>query len=266
MLSAPTTKVDVTIRKPSALPFATPIIHVSRTAQSFDQRGGVYPVGRRFHSTQVSSGVREPRIFIGVGSNIGDRVGHVRRAVRALQAAGCTLVDTSRLYESEPMYVEDQDRFLNGAIEISTTLEPLALMRLLKRIETDIGRTKTFRNGPRVIDLDLVAYGDEVVRIGNPGDAPDADGVGWLEIPHAALAEREFVLRPLAEYVRRVNDADKQYCTRLCAAGPLPCLRASCPRTSRRPRAGHSLLSPRSPTPPLHTLYTRHHGDLQRHT
>lgn len=74
-------------------------------------------------------------------------------------------------------------------------------MRLLKRTETEIGRTKTFRNGPRVIDLDLVAYGDEVVRIGKPGDAPDADGVGWLEVPHASLAEREFVLRPLAEYV-----------------------------------------------------------------
>jgi dihydroneopterin aldolase/2-amino-4-hydroxy-6-hydroxymethyldihydropteridine diphosphokinase/dihydropteroate synthase len=59
-------------------------------------------------------------VFIAVGSNIGDRVGHVRRAVKLLEAAGVTLVDTSRLYESEPMYVEDQALFLNGVIEVST--------------------------------------------------------------------------------------------------------------------------------------------------
>lgn len=124
MLSAPTTRVNVTIRKPSALPFATPIIRVSRSAQSFAKRGGVYPVGTRFHSNMPSSAAASrPRVFIAVGSNIGDRVGHVRRAVRALQDAGCTLVDTSRLYESEPMYVEDQDRFLNGVVEVSDGIE-----------------------------------------------------------------------------------------------------------------------------------------------
>lgn len=62
-----------------------------------------------------------------------------------------------------------------------------------------MGRTKTFRNGPRVVDLDLLMYGDEVVRIGQVDDKEDEDGVGWLECPHPRIAEREFVLRPLAE-------------------------------------------------------------------
>jgi dihydroneopterin aldolase/2-amino-4-hydroxy-6-hydroxymethyldihydropteridine diphosphokinase/dihydropteroate synthase len=97
------------------------------------------------------------------------------------------------------MYVTDQDIFTNGVIEIATALSPIALLRLLKRTETEVGRTKTFRNGPRVLDLDLVAYGDEVVSIGEPGDAADADGVAWLRVPHASVTEREFVLRPLAD-------------------------------------------------------------------
>ncbi|KAL1412473.1 trifunctional dihydropteroate synthetase [Vanrija albida] len=202
--------VDVEIRKPSALPFATPSISVSRRAEDFAKRGGVRGVPlppaavpsapASAQRPYYTSARRSPsRVFIAVGSNIGDRVGHVRRAVKLLEAAGCALVDTSRLYESEPMYVEDQALFLNGVIEVATALAPLDLLRVLKRTETEIGRTKTFRNGPRVIDLDLVLYGDEVVRVGKPGDAADEDGVGWLECPHASLAEREFVLRPLAD-------------------------------------------------------------------
>lgn len=120
MLSSPKVSVDVTLRKPSALPFATPTIRASRTAASFAKRGGVYPVGTRFHSTTAATvAAMPPRVFIAIGSNLGDRVGHVRRAVRLLQDGGCTLVDTSRLYESEPMYVENQERFLNGGIEVS---------------------------------------------------------------------------------------------------------------------------------------------------
>jgi len=97
------------------------------------------------------------------------------------------------------MYVTDQDVFTNGVVELRTSLPPLDLLRLLKQTETLIGREKTFRNGPRVIDLDLILYGDEIVNIGTPGDAPDVDGVGWLTVPHASVAEREFVLRPLAD-------------------------------------------------------------------
>jgi len=77
-------------------------------------------------------------------------------------------------------------------------LEPLPLLKLLKRIEKSTGRTKTFTNGPRVVDLDLLFHGDGIVRIGEKGDE-EVDGVGWLEVPHWGIAEREFVLRPLNE-------------------------------------------------------------------
>jgi dihydroneopterin aldolase/2-amino-4-hydroxy-6-hydroxymethyldihydropteridine diphosphokinase/dihydropteroate synthase len=72
-------------------------------------------------------------------------------------------------------------------------------LKLLKRVEKSTGRTKTFTNGPRVVDLDLLLYGDEIVKIGQKGDAEDGSGVGWLEVPHWGIAEREFVLRPLNE-------------------------------------------------------------------
>lgn len=70
---------------------------------------------------------------------------------------------------------------------------------MLKRTERSTGRTKTFTNGPRVVDLDLLYYGSQKLMVGNVGDAEDADGVGWLELPHPRVAEREFVLRPLNE-------------------------------------------------------------------
>ncbi|WWC86098.1 dihydropteroate synthase [Kwoniella dendrophila CBS 6074] len=185
--------ISITIRKPSAIPYAIPSITIHRTKVDYST------------STSTSSSTNDQgitgktRVFIAVGSNIGDRIGHINKAIRELQENGCELANTSRLYESEPMYVEDQDRFINGAIELYTFLEPLELLRLLKRTEKSVGRTKTFTNGPRVIDLDLVFYGDELVKIGERGDEPDEDGVGWLECPHRSLGEREFVLRPLAD-------------------------------------------------------------------
>jgi dihydroneopterin aldolase/2-amino-4-hydroxy-6-hydroxymethyldihydropteridine diphosphokinase/dihydropteroate synthase len=139
------------------------------------------------------------RIFIALGSNIGDRLSHFNRSISLLQAYGLTLVQTGRIYESEPMYVEDQDRFMNTAIEVRGSMDAMAVLRVLKRVEREVGRRKTFTNGPRVVDLDLVYYGEEVVQIGERGDVEDADGVGWLQVPHWGLGEREFVLRPLAE-------------------------------------------------------------------
>lgn len=97
------------------------------------------------------------------------------------------------------MYVEDQDRFMNSVIEVRTKLVPMNLLRVLKRVEKEVGRVKTFTNGPRVVDLDLLYYGEEVIKIGKKGDAEGEDGVGWLEVPHAGIGEREFVLRPLSE-------------------------------------------------------------------
>ena len=168
ILTTHDTTVRVTIRKPSALPFATPIMSITR-------RRSDYP--------------KEKRVFVALGSNIGDRVAHLTRAVNLL-ARDTRVVQCSRLYESEPMYVENQDRFINGVVEIETDLPPRDLLRLLKGIEETVGRTKSFRNGPRVVDLDLLFYGQEVLRI---------DEDLWLELPHPRIAEREFVLRPMAE-------------------------------------------------------------------
>ncbi|KAI5479872.1 hypothetical protein MNV49_002430 [Pseudohyphozyma bogoriensis] len=135
--------------------------------------------------------------YLAVGTNMGDRVGNISRALKELeeQSVGgdkTKVVETSFLYESEPMYVTDQAPFLNGAIKIETTLAPLPLLEHLKSIEDSLGRLKTIRNGPRVIDLDILLYDDLAAeRIG--------EGERWLTIPHASIAEREFVLRPLAD-------------------------------------------------------------------
>ncbi|WVQ97097.1 dihydropteroate synthase [Kwoniella sp. CBS 9459] len=194
LASASTSALVITLRKPSAIPYAIPSITIHRVASD-------YPVipSAEAGPSKIQQTKSHTRIFIAVGSNIGDRVDNISRAVKMLQENGCELAGCSRLYESEPMYVEDQDRFVNGAIEVSTTLAPLDLLRLLKRTERTIGRTKTFTNGPRVIDLDLVFYGTETVKIGSKDDEEDPDGVRWLECPHASLAGREFVLRPIAD-------------------------------------------------------------------
>lgn len=88
---------------------------------------------------------------------------------------------------------------MNSAIEVRSDLGPMDLLKVLKRVEREVGRTKTFTNGPRVVDLDLIYYGNEIVNIGKKGDDEGEDGVGWLQLPHGSIGEREFVLRPLVE-------------------------------------------------------------------
>ena len=75
----------------------------------------------------------------------------------------------------------------------------MQLLQQLKAVEKQVGRTKTFKNGPRVVDLDLLLYGDEIIHEGEVGSHERDDGIGWLECPHPRIAEREFVLRPLNE-------------------------------------------------------------------
>jgi 2-amino-4-hydroxy-6-hydroxymethyldihydropteridine diphosphokinase len=125
------------------------------------------------------------RAAIGIGSNVGDAQGHVRRAFERLGELG-TVVARSPLYRSAPWGVADQDPFVNAAALIETVLEPHPLLAELKRIEAEEGRVVTFRWGPRVLDLDILAYGERRV------DEPD------LVIPHARLRERAFALVPLA--------------------------------------------------------------------
>ena len=125
--------------------------------------------------------------YIGIGSNVGDRVENLRQALEHLDGI-MSLERLSATYETAPRYVLDQPPFLNMAVGGDTPLEPLLLLEKLKKFEVDIGRVPTEeRYGPRAIDLDILFYGSDVVN--EPG----------LSIPHPLMAEREFVLRPLAD-------------------------------------------------------------------
>ena len=128
------------------------------------------------------------RVFIGIGSNVGDRAAHIAAAVgRMGRLTGTTLVKTSALIETDPVGYTEQGRFLNGAAELETELEPADLLHELKQIERELGRRSQARWGPRTIDLDIVLYDGRVVD--------EAD----LQVPHPRMAERTFVLAPLAE-------------------------------------------------------------------
>lgn len=132
-------------------------------------------------------------ILIGLGANLpSPRFGTPRQtceaALAALAAQGVQVRCRSVWYESAPVPPADQPPFVNGVAEVATDLPPAGLLALLHRIETEFGRIRRRRNEARVIDLDLLAYGD---RISVPGEVP--------ELPHPRLAARAFVLLPLAE-------------------------------------------------------------------
>jgi 2-amino-4-hydroxy-6-hydroxymethyldihydropteridine diphosphokinase len=130
-----------------------------------------------------------PLVYVGLGSNLGDREGTIRRALELLAAGGdIELEAVSSLRETDPVGYEDQPRFLNGAAALRTELAPRAVLQRLQDVERQLGRDRSGpRFGPRTIDLDLLLYDGE--RLDEPG----------LRIPHPRLAERRFVLEPLAE-------------------------------------------------------------------
>jgi 2-amino-4-hydroxy-6-hydroxymethyldihydropteridine diphosphokinase len=125
--------------------------------------------------------------YIGIGSNLGDREFNCKQAIGLLRQKGTTVSKESSLYETKPWGVRDQPLFLNMAIEIETDLKPFELLRTLKDIEKEMGREETFLWGPRIIDLDILLYDNNIV---------DEQG---LRIPHPHMQDREFVLRPLRE-------------------------------------------------------------------
>jgi 2-amino-4-hydroxy-6-hydroxymethyldihydropteridine diphosphokinase len=130
------------------------------------------------------------RVFIGIGSNLGDREAWLRRAVAAVGDLPETDVrGISRLRDTAPVGRADQPRFLNGALEVETRLGPRELLDALLEIELGLGRDRSSvpRGGPRTVDLDLLLYGQALIA--EPG----------LEVPHPRLAERRFVLEPLAD-------------------------------------------------------------------
>jgi len=127
-------------------------------------------------------------IYISLGSNLQDRKENIRRAVRRLSGhPGIEVVKCSGFYESEPLYFADQPRFLNCVVEIKTGLGLKILFKFCKEVEKSLGRKKSVRYGPRVIDLDILAYGDRVIK------------TAQIQIPHPRLEERRFVLEPLSE-------------------------------------------------------------------
>ncbi len=126
------------------------------------------------------------RVYLSLGSNLGDRERNLRAAVAALKEH-LEVEAVSSWYQTEPVGVTDQPGFLNLALAATASLDPPELLRLAKRIEEQIGRRPSYRWGPRLIDIDILLYGDRIV------EEPD------LTIPHRELARRAFVLVPLAE-------------------------------------------------------------------
>jgi 2-amino-4-hydroxy-6-hydroxymethyldihydropteridine diphosphokinase len=127
------------------------------------------------------------RVYLSLGSNIGDREANLRKAVERLAASEVRVLHTSRIYETEPVGYKNQAWFLNQVVEAETVLFPMQLLTRIGRVERDLGRVRTVRNGPRTIDIDILFYGASVVETTR------------LQIPHPRLAERRFVLAPLAE-------------------------------------------------------------------
>lgn len=128
------------------------------------------------------------RVFISLGSNLGDRLQFLQRAIDAIaQLPSTTLKKVSSVYETEPVGVKNQPGFLNAVAELQTSLTLKELFQSLKDIERTIGRTKTERWGPREIDLDLLYYNTVCLK--------NAE----LQIPHPEIQNRKFVLIPLIE-------------------------------------------------------------------
>ncbi len=133
-----------------------------------------------------------PLVYLALGSNLGDRAAHLE-AARAALARKMALRRVSRVYETPPWGYAEQPAFLNQVVAAETDLGPEALLTYLKYLEAELGRKPSFRYGPRVIDLDILFYGNLVLETPH------------LVIPHPRLHERAFVLVPLAEIAPRLR-------------------------------------------------------------
>ena len=125
--------------------------------------------------------------YLALGSNIGDREANLRDAVRRMESEGIRVVARSSLYETAPQELLDQPSFLNAVVEVETDLFARQLLARVQRIERAMGRRRVTPKGPRNIDIDILFYGRAVI------------GAAELEVPHPRIAQRRFVLEPLAE-------------------------------------------------------------------
>jgi 2-amino-4-hydroxy-6-hydroxymethyldihydropteridine diphosphokinase len=125
--------------------------------------------------------------YLSLGSNLGDRENNLRSAIAALPSANLHVSKVSSLYETEPVDYVDQPWFLNCVVAGATESQPAELLRALRAIETQLGSKKAFAKGPRLLDIDILLFGDESI------DTPE------LQVPHPRMLDRKFVLAPLAE-------------------------------------------------------------------
>lgn len=200
-------KVTVRAEKPSAITFADAAgVEITRSKEYFANET-VSPVlasstnsSRTALKLDLSSTPQFPDsgeikdgphdVFIAFGSNVGNTVENVRAAIDLLGKKGVSVKAVSSLYESSPMYVKDQENFLNGVLRATTNLQPLQLLDAVKDIEYhELKRVKEIENGPRSIDLDILLFDDLVMN--HPK----------LSIPHISMLQRSFVLRPLIELI-----------------------------------------------------------------
>lgn len=128
-----------------------------------------------------------PTVYLSLGSNIGDRAANLHAAISALGEIGVRVLKISAFYETEPVDYLQQDWFLNCVVEGETDLPAAALLSRLREIEIRMGSQKVIAKGPRILDIDILLYGDETIA------TPE------LQVPHPRMTQRRFVLVPLAE-------------------------------------------------------------------
>ena len=129
-----------------------------------------------------------PIVFIGLGSNLGDRQDYINKAINCLKEISNTTVEkVSSIIETEPQDAVGQGKYLNAVIKLETNLAALDLLKELQGIENSLGRIRSFKNAPRRIDLDILLYGEEAIDESR------------LKVPHPRMFERRFVIEPLLE-------------------------------------------------------------------
>jgi 2-amino-4-hydroxy-6-hydroxymethyldihydropteridine diphosphokinase len=127
------------------------------------------------------------RAYLGLGSNLGDRLGNLRRAVDLLDGRGVRVLRSSRVYETDPVGGPDQPDYLNAVVEVEASGSARDLLEACRAVEDELGRVRGERWGPRTIDVDVLTFDDQII------DEPD------LQVPHPRMHERAFVLIPLLE-------------------------------------------------------------------
>lgn len=127
------------------------------------------------------------KIYLGLGSNVGDRRATLHHALQALAAPDLRILRQSPIYETEPQGLREQDWFLNLVVEAETSLFPRQLLQRIRRVERAFGRKRAVANGPRTLDIDILFFGRSIIHTAD------------LEVPHPRYSERRFVLAPMAD-------------------------------------------------------------------